>query len=247
MSQLRNWFSFQSAVELGTHQKRGQMCVGGRWAGEGKGRGGGLGWSSVRPASLYVFTFSREVGPEAKAATVLCSKETQYKCRASDQPTPPHTCVHTHTRPQPPWEPGQTHLSKQRLDFVVGFMCWSLYTHYLIPSSPQLWAVGTFIVTIYGWGNWGSKRLGNLLKVAQLASDGARFWTEDWSWLSQSILVASAHTASLSSLLLSPSRQVVPHISGRACGFLVCISEYVCWVFKFRHGQHHHLWGVGEL
>lgn len=30
VSQLRNWFSFQSAVELGTHQKRGQMCVGGR-------------------------------------------------------------------------------------------------------------------------------------------------------------------------------------------------------------------------
>ena len=123
VSQLRNWFSFQSAVELGTHQKRGEMCVGGRWAGEGKGRGGGLGWSSVRPASLYVFIFSRGVGPEAKAASVLCSKETQYKCRASDQPTPPHTRVHTHTRPQPPWEPGQTHLSKQRLNFVVGFMC----------------------------------------------------------------------------------------------------------------------------
>ena len=30
VSQLRNWFSFQSAVELGTHQKRGEMCVGGR-------------------------------------------------------------------------------------------------------------------------------------------------------------------------------------------------------------------------
>ena len=43
VSQLRNWFSFQGAVQLGTHQKRGQMCVEGRGAGEGEGRGAGQG------------------------------------------------------------------------------------------------------------------------------------------------------------------------------------------------------------
>ena len=59
------------------------------------------------------------------------------------------------------------------------------------------------------------------------------------------VYICRQHTHCLSSLL--PSRQVVLHVSGRSCGLLVCISEYVCWVFKFRHEQHLHLWGSVEL
>lgn len=108
MSQLSTWFSSQDAAELG-HIKRGVKCVLGS-AGQGRVRAG-VEDSGARlwdPPGLYLLTFSREVGPEAKVAIMLCSKNTQYEHSAPDQLTScrPHTHV-TH----PPWEPGQTHLS----------------------------------------------------------------------------------------------------------------------------------------
>ena len=95
MSQLSTWFSSQDAAELG-HIKRGVKCVLGP-AGQGRVKAGVVD-SGARlwdPPGLYVPTFSQEVGPEAKVATMLCSKKTQYEHSASDQLTSrrPHTHV----------------------------------------------------------------------------------------------------------------------------------------------------------
>ena len=71
------------------------MCAGVIWAGEGKGRGGGLGCSSVGPSrSLHAYFLPRG---GAKVATMLCSKKTQYEHSASDQLNSCHP--HTHVTP----------------------------------------------------------------------------------------------------------------------------------------------------
>lgn len=71
------------------------MCAGVSWAGEVKAGVVDSGAPLWDPPGLYVLTFSREVGPEAKVATMLCSKKTQYEHSASDQLTSrrPHTHV----------------------------------------------------------------------------------------------------------------------------------------------------------
>lgn len=225
---------------LDTSKEGSNVCWGQLGRG-GKGRGGGLGCSSVGPARSLCAYFLPRGGARGQSCHHVVLKENTVwtQCLGSAHLPPP-----THARdPSLPGSRDRPIFPNNDWTLLRVLLCPSHYKRYLIPSSPQLWAVGILIVTIYGWGNGGSERLGNSLQALQLASAGARLWAEDWSQLSQSTLVASTHTASLSSLLL-PSRQVVPHVSGRSCGLLVCISEHVRWVFKFRHGQHHHLWGL---
>lgn len=153
--------------------------------------------------------------------------------------------MHTHTRDPSPSPGAGTDPSFQTAAKLRCGFCHVLVTPHASSHSVLTPALsgGCFHRHHLWMGKLRLTELGNLLKAAQLAAPEPGSEPRTGVDSPQPYL-SPEHSASLSSPLLLPLRQVAPHTSGRSCGFLVCISQYVCWVFKFRHRQHHHLWGV---
>ena len=160
---------------LDTSKEGSNVCWGQLGRG-GKGRGGGLGCSSVGPARSLCAYFLPRGGARGQSCHHVVPKENTVwtQCLGSAHLLPP-----THARgPSLPGSRDRPIFPNNDWTLLRVLLCPSHYKRYLIPSSPQLWAVGTLIVTIYGWGNGGSERLGNSLQALQLAS----VWSQALSW-----------------------------------------------------------------
>lgn len=126
-------------------------------------------------------------------------------------------------QPQLPWRPAWGLACAVMAKLYHG-SCHKPSTLKTVLFQPHPVQYMMLLSSVYGWWNWGSGRLRNLVKAAHLVSDKARFRTQDWCWFC--VYILNPHST-LHFCNHHDQDKGAHNIPGRLFGFLACLPEHV--------------------